>query len=346
MIKKTIVITGVTGQDGSLLAEAYLNKDFRVYGLVRRKADGSLGNAKHLEKCPDLYFIESDINDASAINELCQSVKPNYFINCAAQSHVGLSFSLPSYTVQTTGIGVLNCLEAIRMSSHNTRFLQLSSSEMFGKSDGKEKLSEKSPMYPSSPYASAKMLGYNLVKNYRDSYGLFAANSIAFNHECPGRRGPDFVTRKIAMAVAKISKGLQSRLSLGNLDSYRDWGHAQDYIGGMIKILEHKEPDDFVLATGESYSVRDFCSFAFSHVGIDDWQSYIDEDPNLLRPNDVLILQGDPSKAFETLGWKATTSFEDLVREMVEFELDALRHINQDKLVQTATNGLAVLSRA
>lgn len=320
-MKQVVVITGITGQDGSLLAERYLDRDYKVFGLIRRTSNELLGNAESLKN--DVELVQGDVTDAASLLKLCKLAKPNIFINCAAQSHVGLSFDMPEYTLQVTGVGVLNCLEAIRLSGIHSKFLQLSSSEMFGSSDG-SLLTEASPMKPNSPYASAKLLGYNLTRNYRESYKMFACNSIAFNHEMPGRRGPSFVTRKITKTIAGIKAGRETKLTLGNLDSERDWGYAPEFVDGMMRILDYPLADDWVLATGESWSVRDFCEIAFNYAGLGSYLNYVTVDPSLFRPNDINHLQGFSGKAQRNLNWKTLVPFRDLVEKMVDADSEHL----------------------
>lgn len=337
---KVAVITGITGQDGSLLAEELIEKDYKVYGIIRRNSTEHLGNIEHIKN--EVVLEYGDVTDQSSIYKVCQTAKPHIFINCAAQSHVGVSFELPEYTAQATGIGVLNCLEAIRQTGVHTRFLQLSSSEMFGNTD-EVFITEETPMIPASPYASAKLFGYNITRNYRESYRMFASNSIAFNHEAPGRRGPNFVTRKVAIGVARIKAGLQKDLVLGNLDSRRDWGHAIDFVRGMIKIIEHSEPDDFILATGESHTVQELVELAFNVVKLD-WKNYVKSSQSHMRPNELHYLRGSYEKASDKLGWKPEIPFDQLVHEMVSFELDVLGI--KDPYINTATQGMAVLDKA
>jgi GDPmannose 4,6-dehydratase len=339
--KKIAIITGITGQDGSLFAEKLLAMDYTVYGLIRRNASEHLACAEPLKNL--VNFEYGDLTDAWSLNRLCKLIKPHVFINCAAQSHVGLSFEQPLYTVEATGVGVLNCLEAIRQSGVHTRFLQLSSSEMFGnalQSDGL--INESTPLVPLSPYASAKVLGYNITRNYRESYRMFAANSIAFNHECPGRRGPNFVTRKIAIGVANIKRGIAKTIRLGNTKARRDWGHASEYVDGMIKILNHSEPDDFIVATGKSYSVEDFIQLAFKYAGIEYNEKYIEIDQSLIRQNELNILRGDASKIKKELGWEPKIGFDQLVKEMIDYELS---DIPKDHLVGHSTYGLYVIGK-
>jgi GDPmannose 4,6-dehydratase len=315
---KSVMITGITGQDGSILCDMYLDQGYLVYGLKRRNSSNSLGNAAHLED--RIEIAEADICDTSSITSLVKSVKPEIFINCAAQSHVGTSFSQPMTTADITGMGVLNCLEAIRQTNKDCKFLQLSSSEMFGGAN-EEAYNEESVFDPKSPYAAAKCFGHHITKVYRESYDMFASTSICFNHEEPGRRGPNFVTRKITLGIADILAGKSKVLKLGNLNARRDWGMASDYCEGMIDILNHSKPDDFVLATGETHSVLEFCKIAFKHSGLGDYKQWVKIDPKLYRPNEVNVLIGDASKAKNVLGWEPKTSFETLVKKMVNFDV-------------------------
>jgi GDPmannose 4,6-dehydratase len=320
---KTAIVTGVTGQDGSILAEQLLNLGYKVYGLVRRSSDSpNLKCAADLEGLPEFEVVEGDITDLSSLVHLCQLVKAHEFYNLAAMSHVGVSFKEPLHTAQVTGLSVLNCLEAIRLSGIHTRFYQASTSELLGDL-GDNIGNEKTPMYPRSPYGCAKLFGFWICVNYRESYNLFASNGILFNHES-SKRGPNFVTRKITMAVAKIKAGKQKYLYLGNLDAKRDWGYAPDYCEGMISILNHNEPNDFVLASGEAHSVREFCEESFNHAGLGDYQQYVKIDPKFYRPCEIDVLVGDYSKARDTLGWEPKTTFKELVHKMVDYDISLL----------------------
>ncbi len=321
---KTAVVTGLSGQDGSLLAEQLIKCGYKVYGVVRRRSDSpNLGCATSLENNPRLEVIEGDITDLSFLTRLCKKSRPDYYYNAAAMSHVGTSFEEPVHTIQVTGVGVLNGLEAIRSSGIHTRFLQFSTSELFG---GVTSLAcnEESNFHPRSPYGCAKLYGYWITRNYRDSYKMFASNSICFNHEEPGRRGPNFVTRKITLGIANIKAGKQDKLYLGNLDAKRDWALASDVTLGMQMILEAKEPDDFVLGTGETHSVREFCQLAFEHAGLGDYKNYVEIDPRFFRPCEVDVLLADYSKAKKVLGWEPTTKFKELVQKMVDYDLKLL----------------------
>ncbi len=313
------VITGLRGQDASILAELLLKKDYKVYGLIRRSSSADLGCARELtRKFSQLEVIEGDLLDQSSLSNLCKKARPNYFYNLAAQSHVGTSFEQPNLTSLVSGIGVLNCLEAIRQSGIHTRFLQASTSEMYGGLTA-EPASELTPFHPRSPYGVAKLYGYWMTVNYRESYKMFACSSICFNHEAPGKRGANFVTRKITLGLADILAHRKEKLFLGNLEAKRDWGYAEDFCEGMILILEAATPQDYVLATGETHSVREFCQLAFQHKGLD-YKQYVEVDPAFYRPAEVNILIGDASKIKRDLGWQATTKFQDLVTQMVDYD--------------------------
>lgn len=316
---KTAVVTGLRGQDGSYLAEQLISKGYKVYGLIRRSSTGlDLGCANNLQGSKNLEVVEGDLLDPSGLARLCSSARPDLFFNMAAQSHVGSSFEQPQYTAQCTGIGVLNCLEAIRLSGIHTRFLQASTSELYG---GllKDPANEVSPFHPRSPYGVAKLYGYWITVNYRESYKIFASNSICFNHESE-RRGPNFVTRKITKAAARIKLGKQDKLYLGNLEAKRDWGYAPDFVRGMIMTLEADHPDDYVMATGEAHSVREFCEAAFERLDLD-YRKYVEVDPAFYRPAEVDVLIGDYSKIQKQLGWEPTVTFKDLAIRMVDHDL-------------------------
>lgn len=315
------VISGIRGQDGSLLADQLLNAGHKVYGFIRRSSQGlDLGNAKHLEGHPDLEIVEGDLTDLSSLQKLVNLAAPNYFYNAAAQSHVGSSFDQPTYTAQSTGLGVLNCLEAIRLSRYHTRFLQFSTSEMYGGLTDSS-ANEQTPFYPRSPYGCAKLFGYWTTINYRETYKMFATNAIMFNHESE-RRGPNFVTRKITLGISAIKQGKQSKLYLGNLEAKRDWGYAPDFMKGVQLIMEAKAPGDYVLATGETHTVREFCEIAFAHAGLGDYKDYVIIDPQFYRPCEVHTLIGDATKIKQELGWEPKTKFKELVKLMVDFDLN------------------------
>jgi len=317
---KTAIVTGLRGQDGSYLAEQLVEMGYKVYGMIRRSSTGlDLGCARALDGHASLEVVEGDLLDAAGLARLCSVARPDLFFNMAAQSHVGSSFEQPSYTAQATGLGVLNCLEAIRLSGIHTRFLQASTSELYGGLIN-EPANEQSRFHPRSPYGCAKLYGYWITVNYRESYKMFACNSICFNHESE-RRGPNFVTRKITKAVARIKAGKQDKLFLGNLDAKRDWGYAPDFTEGMIQTLTLTgQPDDYVMATGEAHSVREFCSGAFSYVGLD-YEKYVEIDPMFYRPAEVDVLIGDYSKIQGVLGWQPRINFEQLVIRMVKNDM-------------------------
>lgn len=318
---KTAIVTGITGMDGSHLCDQLIEKGFKVYGIYHRSSAPDMVNIGHLVNHPQLEIVEGDLLDLGCLTRICKQARADYFFNMAAMSHVGMSFDQPNLTAQVTGIGVLNCLEAIRLSGIHTRFLQASTSEMFGGLTG-QAANEETPFHPRSPYGCAKLYGYWITINYRESYKMFACNSICFNHEGP-RRHHTFVTRKITKAVARIKAGLQDTLYLGNLEAKRDWGFAPDFTQGMIKILGAETPEDYVLATGETHTVREFCDAAFSYVGLD-YNDYVQIDPKFYRPAEVNVLIGDYGKIEKNLGWKPTTTFTKLVGIMVQHDLGLL----------------------
>ncbi|SKB15479.1 GDP-mannose 4,6-dehydratase (GDP-D-mannose dehydratase) [Planktothrix sp. PCC 11201] len=333
--RKRALITGITGQDGSYLSELLLEKGYEVHGIIRRSSSFNTNRIDHIYKDPHnaearLFLHYGDLTDGTTLRRIIEEVKPVEIYNLGAQSHVRVSFDSPEYTVDAVGMGVLRLLEAIRDYQQRTgievRFYQAGSSEMFGKVlEIPQK--ETTPFYPRSPYACAKVYGHWQTVNYRESYGLFASNGILFNHESP-RRGPTFVTRKITRAVARIVKGKQKEIYLGNLDSKRDWGYAKDYVRAMWLMLQHSEPDDYVVATNETHSIREFLDIAFGHVNLD-WQNYVKFDQRYLRPAEVDILIGDPTKAKEKLGWEPSVTFEELVKLMVDSDLKALEETQE-----------------
>ncbi len=317
-MKKTAFITGINGQDGSYLAELLLEKDYKVYGIVRRNSI-----AEHQESRIDHLVgngVETeygDLLDVSSLERMLGSIKPDEIYNIGAQSHVRISFDVPQFTVQTNALGVLNMLEAFKYHCPNSRFYQASSSEMFGRSvddDGYQR--ESTTMEPTSPYGCAKVFGYNIVRHYRFAHKLFAVNGILFNHESP-RRGSNFVTNKVVKSAVKIKQKLQDKLPLGSLDSYRDWGHSKDYVRAMHLIINHTEPDDFVCATGVTNSVGDMCEYVFSYLDLD-YKDYVTQDERYMRPEDLKYLKGDSTKLRETLGWEPEYTFETLMDEMIE----------------------------
>lgn len=317
------LITGITGQDGSYLAEFLLEKGYTVYGIVRRSSSLNTARVDHLfeEIQRDdrrLYLVFGDLNDSSSLNKILRTVQPDEIYNLGAQSHVRVSFDIPDYTGEVTGLGTLRLLEAVRESEMTPRFYQASSSEMFGKVQAVPQ-NEHTPFYPRSPYGVAKLYGHWITVNYREAYDMFACNGILFNHESP-RRGPTFVTRKITKAAARIKLGLQETLYLGNLDAKRDWGYAGDYVRAMWLMLQQEQPGDYVIATGETHSVREFLELAFGTLDLA-WEDYVRHDPRYERPTEVDLLIGDASKAHRLLDWRPSVSFEDLVLMMVEHDL-------------------------
>jgi GDPmannose 4,6-dehydratase len=314
---RVALITGITGQDGSYLAELLLEKGYRVYGLIRRHAVPYFPNIKHI--LDRIVLLDADLADFTSLISAIKACRPDEIYHLAAQSYVGVSFTQPTYTGDITGLGVTRLLESVRLVLPSARVYNASTSELFGGCLA-EPLNEETPPQPVSPYAVAKLYGHRMAQVYRSSYGMFVANGILFNHESP-RRGPEFVTRKISLGVAKIAVGLADKINLGNLDALRDWGYAPEYVEAMWRMLQAREPEDFVIATQTKHSVREFLEIAFRHVGIPDFSNYVEIDPGLLRPSDVPSLIGDPSKAAAKLGWKPAMQFEDLVRCMVEADL-------------------------
>ena len=325
---KTALITGITGQDGSYLTELLLGKGYEVFGIMRRSSSFNTGRLDHIYQDPHeagrrLNLVYGDLNDASSLNKILRDVQPDEIYNLGAQSHVRVSFDIPEYTAEVGALGTLRLLEAIRETGLNkTRFYQASSSELYGKVQEVPQ-TERTPFYPRSPYAVAKLYSYWITVNYRESYGLFACNGILFNHESP-RRGETFVTRKVTRAAAAIKLGLQDKLYLGNLDAKRDWGYAPEYVEAMWRMLQQDEAEDFVIATGETHTVRELCEAAFGHLGLD-YQQYVEIDPRYYRPAEVDLLIGDPSKAKQKLGWQPQVTFKELVRIMTEADLADLQ---------------------
>jgi len=347
--QKTALITGITGQDGSYLTEFLLDKGYTVHGIKRRSSSFNTGRVDHLYTDPHFnglpfYMHYGDMTDATNLIRLIQETQPDEIYNLAAQSHVQVSFDSPEYTADVDGLGTMRMLEAIRLlgMEKKTKFYQASTSELFGKVQEVPQ-SETTPFYPRSPYAVAKIYAYWIVVNYREAYNIYAVNGILFNHESP-RRGETFVTRKITRAAARIAEGLQKKLFLGNLNAQRDWGHAKDYVKGMWLMMQQEKPEDFVLATGETHTVRKMCDLAFKHAGIElAWEGegvdekginsatgevLVEVDPQYFRPTEVELLIGDPTKAREELSWKNEYDFEALVKEMVEYDLAEVRSGN------------------
>ena len=322
MTRKAL-ITGITGQDGSYLAELLLEKGYEVHGIIRRASTFNTGRIDHLYQDPHinevrLFLHYGDIADSTNLIKLLYRTRPDEVYHLAAQSHVRVSFDIPEYTGDVTALGTIRLLEAIRETGVGSKFYQASSSEMFGKA-AEVPQRETTPFYPRSPYGAAKVYAYWATVNYRESYNLFACNGILFNHESP-RRGETFVTRKITRAVARIKAGMQNKLYLGNLDAKRDWGYAKEYVAAMWLMLQQEQPADYVIATGETHSVREFLTEAFSYAGLD-WQKYVELDEKYLRPAEVDLLVGDASKARQVLHWQPSTNFKDLVRLMVDADM-------------------------
>jgi GDPmannose 4,6-dehydratase len=327
MMTKRAFVTGVTGQDGSYLAEILLSKGYEVHGLVRRSSSFNTARIANLYSDPHdegthLFLHYGDLEDGLALTHLLQKISPHEVYHLAAQSHVRVSFDLPIYTVQVDALGTLHLLEAVRQLGSGVRFYQASSSEMYGKVQETPQ-TEKTPFYPRSPYACAKVYSYWQTVNYREAYGVFGCNGILFNHESP-RRGETFVTRKITRAATRIREGLQDKLFLGNLEAKRDWGFAGDYVEAMWLILQQEQPDDFVIATGETHSVREFVEAAFVRVGLD-WRQHVEFDPRYARPSEVDLLLGDASKAARQLPWQPKVGFAELVEMMVDHDWELAR---------------------
>lgn len=327
---KKALITGITGQDGSYLAELLLEKGYEVHGIVRRSSSFNTQRIDHIyqdphEQQPKLFLHYGDLTDGQGITNLVLDVEPDEIYNLGAQSHVRVSFDAPAYTVGVTGVGALNVLEAARQlnKKRETRVYQASSSEMFG-DVFETPQTEKTPFCPQSPYACAKVYAFHQTVNYRNAYDLFAVNGILFNHESP-RRGETFVTRKITRAATRIKLGLQDKLYLGNLDAKRDWGYAKDYVEGMWLMLQQDTPDDFVLATGQTHTIREFLDYSFGYLDID-WSKHVEIDPRYFRPTEVNLLLGDYSKAKSVIGWEPRTSCQELAELMVSHDLELARH--------------------
>ena len=350
-MRNVALITGITGQDGSYLAELLLDKGYEVHGVVRRQSSINTDRIDHLYYNKELkdktFFLHhGDMTDSSNLNRLIEQIRPTEIYNLAAQSHVGVSFEVPEYTAETTGIGTLRLLDAIKKNGVNCRFYQASTSELFGGLPDTAPQSEKTPFYPKSPYGAAKLYSYWITVNYREAYGLFACNGVLFNHESP-RRGETFVTRKITQAVARIVKGDQDVLQLGNLNAKRDWGFSGDYVEGMWRILQQEKPGDYVLASGETHSVREFAELAFKEVGINiNWRGQgvnekgvdaasgkvvVEVNPKYFRPAEVELLWGDPAKAEKVLGWKRKTTFTELVSMMVDADMKAITGMSSEE---------------
>jgi GDPmannose 4,6-dehydratase len=352
-MSKKAIITGVTGQDGSYLAELLLQKGYAVHGFVRRSSNCNLQRIHHLKEDPCFFLHEGDLSDSSSIKRVVDLVQPDEIYNLAAMSHVKVSFDIPEYTADVDGLGALRFLEAIRTTCPKARFYQASTSELYGKVREIPQ-SETTPFYPRSPYGVAKLYAYWAVVNYRESYGMYACNGILFNHESP-RRGETFVSRKITLAVARIALGLQSTLVLGNLDAKRDWGYAKDFVEGMWRMLQQETPDDFVLATGETTTVRDFVELAFKEVSMDvRWEGegilekgfdvatgalLVEVSAEFFRPAEVDLLIGNPTKAREQLGWSSSTSLQELVKIMMKEDCELVqKEVGVEALPLVAAN--------
>ena len=321
MSKKRALVTGISGMDGSHLADFLLEKGYEVFGVERRASTKNIRNTSHL--LDKVNFIMGDLSDQNSLLRCLNESQPDEVYNLAAQSFVAESWNTPEQTSEITGLGVLRMLEAIRMYGKELKFYQASSSEMFGRMS-ENPANEKTPFYPRSPYGVSKLYGHWITKNYRESYDMFNCSGILFNHESE-RRGHEFVTRKITDGVAKIKLGLADDITLGNLDALRDWGYAPDYVEAMWLMMQQDTPDDYVIATGESYSVRDFLTEAFKHIGITDWSKYVKQDPRFMRPAEVDYLKGDATKAENELGWRRKTSFPALVAKMVDNDVNLLK---------------------
>ena len=322
---KKALITGITGMDGSHLSDLLLEKGYKVYGMERRASTPNRTNIKHLED--KITFVNGDLTDQMSLVRCLKKVEPDEIYNLAAQSFVYVSFLTPEQTSDVNGLGVLRMLEAIRESGIKTKFYQASTSEMFGRVQETPQ-NETTPFYPRSPYGVAKLYGHWITKNYRESYDMFACCGILFNHESE-RRGIEFVTRKITDGVARIHLGLQDKITLGNLDSARDWGYAPDYVEAMWLMLQQDTPNDYVISTGKTHSIKEFLSYAFEHIGITDWNEYVKQDPRFMRPAEVDVLLGDSTKAQTELGWEPKTSLKEMVGKMVINDIERLKNENR-----------------
>ncbi|MBN1589444.1 MAG: GDP-mannose 4,6-dehydratase [Pirellulales bacterium] len=327
-MKKSALVTGVSGQDGAYLSRLLLEKGYTVYGLLQRSTRYAFANLDYLGVTADVDFVDGDLTDeASLINAVCRT-RPDEIYNLAAQSFVGTSWDQPILTTEINAVGTMKLLEAAKRHAPQAKFYQASTSEMFGNCHQDGLQTEETPFHPRSPYAISKLCAYWIVNNYRESYGMFCVNGILFNHESP-IRGKEFVTRKISHNVAKIKLGLSERFGLGNLDSTRDWGFAGDYVEAMFLIMHQDVPENFIVSTGETHSIRDFLTVAFNHVGIPDWEKHVYVDPAFKRPAELFSLKGSSRKAQEKLKWTPKVKFEELVRMMVDADLERLRNTNK-----------------
>ena len=317
---KKAFITGIGGQDGSYLSEHLINKNYKVYGIIRRNSvvEHQKNRLENLDINKNIELSYGDVEDRTSLDNLLKKIKPDEIYNLAAQSHVRISFDVPEYTIKTNALGVFNMLESLRFNSPKSKFYQASSSEMFGRSVDKNGYQRETTKFePTSPYGCAKVFAFNLVKHYRHAYKLFCANGILFNHESP-RRGANFVTNKVIKSAVEIKLGIKKKLYLGNLDSFRDWGHAKDYIRAMHLILKHNKPEDFVIATGHTRSIRQLCEVVFNNLSLD-YKKYVKQQKKFLRPEELKYLKGDSSKARKVLKWKPEISFEQMIHEMTDF---------------------------
>jgi GDPmannose 4,6-dehydratase len=321
---KRALITGISGQDGSYLSEYLLEKGYEVHGIIRRNSVAENQNHRLKNVADDIHTYYGDMTDILSLQKIMEKVQPDEIYNLAAMSHVRISFDVPHFTINTNGLGVLNVLETYRTVAPDAKYYQASSSEMFGNSvddDGIQRLT--TPMNPTSPYGCAKLLGFHLTKHYRNAYKLHACNGILFNHESP-RRGSNFVTNKVVKTAVQIKKGLTDKLELGNLDSSRDWGHSKDYVRAMNMIINHDTPEEFIVSTGKTRSVRDLCQYTFSCLGLN-YEDYVVQNPIYMRPEELRYLKGDSSKAQEILGWTPEYTFEEMISEMVEYWMGAIK---------------------
>ncbi|MDP1845278.1 MAG: GDP-mannose 4,6-dehydratase [Candidatus Moranbacteria bacterium] len=322
-MKKTALITGILGQDGAYLAKLLLEKDYQVYGLIRRYTNPNYSNLDYLGVTDDIEYVSGDMNDEASLMNIIKLTTPNEVYNLAAQSFVGSSWDQAKLTTEVNSLGVLYLLNAIRFFSPRSKFYQASTSEMFGNSSSKGIQTEETPFHPRSPYAISKLYAHWMTVNFKESYGLFCTSGILFNHESP-IRGIEFVTRKITDGIARIKLGLAKEIRLGNIESKRDWGFAGDYVEAMWLMLQQKEPDNFLISTGINHSIKDFLEIAFGRVGIKDWKKYIKIDPRYKRPAELFVLQGKSDKAHRKLGWKPKVKFEELVKMMVDADIKRL----------------------